>query len=102
MLILKNATVQKIETHADKTLGVKLFMREIPYSEMADLMAAYMAGNEGIEIEEVKTDGAKTPSERLRSVIYVLWEQNKSDKNFESFYIGIMEKIIEMIKKKLI
>lgn len=101
MLILRNATIQKIETHSDKTLGVKLFLRELPVEEMGLLMSAYMAGHEGVEIEEVKTDGLKTPSERLRSVIYVLWEQTTKDKNFETFYIEIMDKIIEMIKKKL-
>lgn len=101
MLILRNATIQKIETHADKTLGVKLFLRELPAEEMGLLMSAYMAGHEGVEIEEVKTDGLKTPSERLRSVIFVLWEQTTKDKNFETFYIEIMDKIIEMIKRKL-
>lgn len=101
MLILQNATVQKIETHADKTLGIKLFLRELPAEEMGLLMAAYMAGHEGVAVEEVKTDGLRTPSERLRAVIYRLWEQTDQQKNFESFYLDYMERLIGMIKKKL-
>lgn len=101
MLFLKNATIQKIETHADKTLGVKLFLRELPPEEMGLLMSAYMAGHEGVEIDEVRTDSLKTPSERLRSVLFILWEKTTKEKNFETFYIEHMEKIIGMIKKKL-
>lgn len=49
----------------------------------------------------------KTPGQRLRSVIYVYWEQNKESdptiaKDFESFYKAKMETLIEGFKAELV
>lgn len=53
------------------------------------------------EVAEVKAElGSKTPSQRLRSVIFVLWKQQGHD-DFEIYYRNIMEKIIDQIKNKL-
>ena|SRR3990167_7167112 len=47
----------------------------------------------------------KTPSKRLRNVIFVLWDylksQNKTKLKFEDFYTGQIERIIEQYKLKL-
>lgn len=50
---------------------------------------------------EFKTD--KTPSQRLRACLYVLWEQKykKQYKAFEDFYKVQMEKISSWVKEKL-
>ena len=45
--------------------------------------------------------GDKTPSQRLRAVLYVYWGQRKPTKTFDEFYKTQMEKIIEWMKEKL-
>lgn len=50
---------------------------------------------------EPATDDNKTPAKRLRSVLYILWQQQGSRGNFEAFYQEKMEKIIEFTKNKL-
>ena len=50
---------------------------------------------------EAAEDKAKTPSKRLRAVIYVLWEQTGKQGDFEAFYRDRMEKIIDFVKHKL-
>lgn len=55
-----------------------------------------------VDLPPLKTDSTKTPSQRLRSVIYRLWEQdNHGHDVFDNFYIWYMEKLIEMIRGKL-
>jgi len=53
---------------------------------------------------KIDTDaGAKSPSARLRNVLFVYWKQNLSDKesNFDSFYTRWMDKKIQEIKDLL-
>jgi hypothetical protein len=47
--------------------------------------------------------GEKTPSQRLRSVLFVFWNQKRKDKgvDFDSFYKDQMEKFINSVKDKL-
>lgn len=50
----------------------------------------------------VEFKGDKSPSQRLRSVLYKYWELNTGRKQtFEEFYRIQMEKIIEKIKDSL-
>ena len=52
------------------------------------------------EVPEMKGD--KTPAQRMRSVLYVLWEKNTSQKEtFNTYYAQQMERLIEHIKSKL-
>ena len=43
----------------------------------------------------------RSPSQRLRSVIFLLWKQTKEELPFEVFYANSMEKIIDHLKSKL-
>jgi len=51
------------------------------------------------ESNEFKSD--KSPSQRLRSVLYVYWEKYKPTDDFDSFYRKKMEDFINLIKDKL-
>jgi hypothetical protein len=52
-----------------------------------------------IDAEEM---GSKTPSQRLRSCLYVLFERNAEGHNdFNSYYASMMEKFIDMVKKRI-
>ena len=54
-------------------------------------------------IEFEPTNDGKSPSTRLRAVLYVLWEQEfkATFKTFETFYASKMEEMIEHFKEKL-
>jgi len=44
----------------------------------------------------------KTPSQRMRNVLFLLFEQDhKGFSDFDSFYLDRMEKLIDLLKKKL-
>lgn len=47
------------------------------------------------------TDDKKTPAQRLRGILFVLWKQEGSRGNYEDFYTERMNKLIDMIKAKL-
>ena len=51
--------------------------------------------------KEQAEDKSKTPSKRLRNVLYVLWKQTSKEKDFELYYRIRMEKIIDYVKVKL-
>ena len=52
------------------------------------------------EVKEFKDD--KSPSKRLRAVIYLFWKKESSQKEvFDAFYRRHLEKIIEQYKEKL-
>ena len=55
-----------------------------------------------VDLPELTTDpGQKTPSQRLRACLFVLWEQQGKKGDFESFYRSKMERVIEWVKEKL-
>lgn len=47
-------------------------------------------------------DKKKTQSQKMRAVIFILWEQKGSKGNFEDFYFRYTELIINKIKEKLL
>lgn len=57
------------------------------------------------EIDKLKvefTDTGKPPSQRLRAVLYRLWEQKPEGyKTFNDFYVSKMETFIEHLKGRL-
>ena len=54
-------------------------------------------------IEVHKEMEGKTPGQRLRAVLFVLWKKKGQPEmfTFESFYSTQMEKIIEWVKQKI-
>lgn len=54
------------------------------------------------EIPEDRADsGTKSPSRRLRDVIYLLWKQKGSKGDFEMYYRVSLERLIETVKDQL-
>lgn len=43
----------------------------------------------------------KTPSQRLRAVLFVLYRQTTTSDDFEAFYRKTMDKVIDQFKQKL-
>lgn len=50
---------------------------------------------------EQAEDGSKSPSKRLRAVLFVQWKQEGEKGDFEAFYVKSMNAIIEKCKGQL-
>jgi hypothetical protein len=46
-------------------------------------------------------DGEKSPSQRLRAVLFIWWQQNGKKDDFELFYRRWMRRTIEQVKQQL-
>ena len=65
-------------------------------------MLLYPKDEKETEIVQVKKEMEfKSPSQRMRSVIFLLWKASEQDMPFESFYYLKMEGLIDWLKSKL-
>lgn len=114
--LLLPTIVTAIRTRVDGGLGFVLETQELSPSKAGELFAlrgkttmTYISPKETIsqkEIDQVNAIDAeiegKTPSKRLRDVLYVLFtQQPEGYKDFDSFYKYHMNKITEHYKSKL-
>lgn len=51
--------------------------------------------------KEDAEDTSKTPSKRLRAVLFLMWKQTGEKGDFETYYRTQVEKVIEHLKNKL-
>jgi hypothetical protein len=111
--ILIPASVQGMNPKQDRSWKLVFETRELS-GEHVKVLADNLQGegwllfspNDDIELKDIPEEpaeaGTKTPSERLRSVLYVLWEQRgKPGGTFEPWRITQMEKLIEHVKTQL-
>lgn len=118
--ILFNGTVDKVSTMADGTLRVYVGTQELSYEKMAQLFSFdksagyFLISKQEISKEEIRTieeasegvtpDKGKSPSKRLRSVLYHVWNTTLAvgkRVGFENFYKEELDKITEHYIKKL-
>lgn len=112
-----SAEISQIKTMSDRGIRVQIDTPELKPEEAAILFG--LKDTEGLcwvafksiplqekdlEIPEVidKDVDTKSPSQRLRNVLYRYWEQNKKGLDFEMFYKRQIESFITRIKEKLI
>jgi len=99
-------------TRADGSLGLRFGTAELQPTEKTaffellnkNLKVLIQPVDDPAEslVETKAVLGFKTPSQRLRAVLYRLWEQTRpADVLFEEWYRGKMESIIERIKSQL-
>lgn len=115
-MILIATIVEGISTRKDKSFKITLGTQELTPSQAAelfDLSSQYCftaLKKEPFQKDEVdlmdslKTDfeSQKTPSQRLRGVLYINYEQNDEGfKDFASYYTHKMDTIINHFKNKL-
>lgn len=115
-MILLPAQIEGISSRKDKTVKIILGTQELTPVEAAQLFQlnqkfCYTAikeesfqADEVDAIENLKTDleTEKTPSQRLRAILYVNYQQkNDGYKDFATYYQAKMEKICEHFKSKL-
>ena len=108
--------LEGIRTRNDGSLVFTVATQEIGSTEAARLFELrnkflkYLLTDENISpldeklIDELKLkDGkkVKTKSQRLRAVLFRVWEQKETGLSFDEFYDGEMEKHIENYKQTL-
>lgn len=107
--------IQGLSTKADGSIKIVMETRELGGVDAARLFDlrnreawAVIAPTE-IREEDVKLPterpdpavGTKTPSQRLRAVLYLTWKQANVTTDFESFYLIHLERIISQYKERL-
>jgi hypothetical protein len=116
MSILIAATVESLTTRKDHTIKIVIGTQELApdkgseiLSLMNKLCAVYISEKETVpqniidQVDELDIDlPGKTQSQRLRSVLYVLFSQDTEGyKTFDEFYHFKTDKIIDHLKTKI-
>jgi len=114
--ILLPAIIENISTRRDGTIKVTIGTNEVSQGKAGELFAlngkiaaVYISPKETISQKEMDQVNSidpevekKTQSQRLRAVLFRLWEQAPEGFNdFESFYKNRTNAIIDQIKAKL-
>lgn len=117
MGIITQVQIESISTRKDRTIKIVLGTQELSSVKAAELFSLnnnianiYISPNQ-ITNEMIKEidkasindlDNVKSPSQRLRSVIFLNYKQNNEGFNtFDSYYLNKMEKFINHFKDKL-
>lgn len=105
------AVVDSLATKKDGSIKVVIETQELHGNDIAELLEyrlkpVYVTLTESavdeVEVpDEPVEKGRKTQAQRLRGVIYRVWESKGSKEDPEDFYRRTMEKLIEMYKEKL-
>lgn len=107
-----DAIITGVSSRADRSLSLRICTPELLSSECAafhdikgmNLKALFQPVDSAPqEFISVKNDlDMKSPSQRLRAVLFVVWKQLKPDEtNFELFYLAQMNEVIERFKAQL-
>lgn len=116
-MILLAANLEAISTLKDGTIKLVFETQEITPAKAGELFSLrnklgflcfkeeQFTDNEMEIITKLKADdfeGNKTPSQRMRNVLYRLWEQsNEGYTDFNLFYQFRMNQLIEKLKSRL-
>lgn len=97
-------------TRVDGSLSLRLSTPELSSEEKTsffDLVnkpvkILIQPDGEAVDVKEVKGEfDKKSPSQRLRSVLFVLWKQQEPGLDFDQFYLRHMDKLIDQHKQML-
>lgn len=105
------AELSGVSTKKDGSLGVRFNTQELDIQNKLSIMEyvnkfgwlLFSPANiteKDIPDKDPEIEG-KTPSQRLRNVLYVLWNEKSNEPDFESYYRKQMNKIIETLKSKI-
>ena len=116
MKIILTGIVESLSTRQDGSVSVKFSTQELPSEDGGNLFSLrnkfckmlltddnISPMQEKVIVEETMQDGGKikSKSQRLRAVLFVLFEQQGLNIEFDAFYNDYMEKFIESVKLKL-
>jgi len=108
------ATLEGVSTLKDGGVSLRFHTQELSAEEKM-LAFGYQQGfgwllfqqqeykSEELELDQIRKDtGGKSPSRRMRSILYLLYKQSGQSVPFEVYYGQQMERIIDQLKDKLI
>ena len=107
------AVLTRISSTVDGALSLGLHTKELDPIEKVSIMDFHNKSGwllfspnkiEDKDIPSARAEiGSKTPSQRLRAVLYILWEQTNpiTRGSFDEFYTDKMESVITKIKERL-
>jgi len=115
MEILKvPAEISRVQTMADGGLRLFVDTQEVGPEDKGLIMGLHkklgwflfaetaLEKEDTLDLPEIKFEkGEKTPSQRLRAVLFLLWEKQGKVGTSEEFYRRYLEKVIENLKSKL-
>jgi hypothetical protein len=115
MKVAYGSKIEKIETRSDRTAKITLgTARELSAAEYAALfslsqMEGYTLHSSDNDLTEAdipdekpdRMTGQKTKAQRLRAVIWRIWEQAGSKGSSEDYYHSVMDSLINQMKEKL-
>lgn len=114
--LVTDAIFTSFTSKTDRSLSARLTTPELSSAEKAAFMDLQNLNVRLlIEPKDYSSDGkvevknllgTKSPSERLRRVLFVLWKQlcasgKLKDKSYDLFYVEQMERLIEAFKQEL-
>lgn len=108
------AILTKISSLEDRSFKVTMTTQELSDEQGSDLIklngrfGQFLFSESPIQQSDVPkfspdmVDSRKSPSERLRAVMYLNWKENSDQKaDFNQVYLAQMEKLIGFYKEKL-
>ena len=116
-MLLLNGILENITTRKDRSVKVVFGLQELTVEQISELYKSvqnylFLAIKsdvfrtqekqiiDGIEVDY--SDNTKTPSQRLRSVLFVLWKQkDEGYSEFKDYYHFKIEALIEHFKSKI-
>jgi len=109
--ITSEVILSSIRTRSDNSVGLSFSTPELASDEVLAFlelrnrnlkMLLQPMDGEAVELKEVKSElDEKTPAQRARAVLFLLWKQQNEAVEFETFYRQKMNAIIEQLKSKL-
>lgn len=109
--IKTQGVITSITSKQDRSLGLRVTTPELSPQEKAVFMECQGLNLdisftpldfESHEVMEVKSEvDSKTPSQRLRSVLFVLYDQEGRPGEFSEYYNQKMNKIIDQLKSRI-
>ena len=115
ILLKTTAILDSFNSRKDKSYTVKFTTQELAPAEVAAISGSlgefgtlgfvtneHAAQLEDLEAPELRLEeGQKSPSQRLRNIMFAWWMDKGGKGSFEVFYAGQIETIISQIKTKL-
>ena len=106
-----NVILTSIRSKRDGSLGLSLETPELSNAEKVLFMELQGLNSDltitpldstAVETTVISKDTlSKTPSERMRAVLFLLWKQEGEQDFFDNYYKNRMEKLIDMLKEKI-
>lgn len=105
------ATLTKISSLEDRSFKITMTTQELSDEQGSELIKlngrfgnmvfseSPIQASDIPEFDPSTVDSKKSPSERLRAVLYVRWDRNTSKtRTFDEYYVAYMSQLIDKIK----